>query len=88
MTDKRRRMGIIPQVAILFVIGVLATGIITYLFQHYLADASVYRYMEDVACEIAEDVRQAVTEYPASGWLMSYWYEHDDELGIIYNVAV
>ncbi|MBQ1343344.1 MAG: hypothetical protein IIY40_04205 [Firmicutes bacterium] len=81
-------MGIIPQVAILFIISVLATGVITYLSQHILADASVDRYMERVAEEIATDVKQAVTEYHAHDWLMRYWYEHDDELGIIYNVAV
>ncbi len=88
MTDKRRRMGIIPQVAILFVIGVPATGVITYLSQHILADASVNRCMERVADEITTDVKQAVTEYPANDLLMRYWYEHDDELGIIYDVAV
>ena len=88
MTDKRRRMGIIPQVALLFVIGVPATGVITYLSQHILADASVNRCMERVADETATDVKQAVTEYPANDLLMRYWYEHDDELGIIYDVAV
>lgn len=88
MTDKRRRMGIIPQVALLFVIGVPATGVITYLSQHILADASVNRCMERVADETATDVKQALTEYPANDLLMRYWYEHDDELGIIYDVAV
>ena len=88
MTDKRRRMGIIPQVALLFVIGVPATGVITYLSQHILADASVNRCMERVADETATDVKQALTEYPANDLLMRYWYEHDDELGIKYDVAV
>ncbi|MBO7667575.1 MAG: PP2C family protein-serine/threonine phosphatase [Firmicutes bacterium] len=71
--------------AILFAIGVLATGIITYLAQHILSDASVNRYMESVADDIASDVKLAVTEYPAHEWLMRYWYEHDDELEIEYD---
>ncbi|MBQ6536025.1 MAG: PP2C family protein-serine/threonine phosphatase [Firmicutes bacterium] len=87
MTNRRKRMGIIPQVAILFAIGVLATGIITYLAQHLLSDASVNRYMESVAADIASDVKLAVTEYPAYEWLMRYWYEHDDELDIEYDAV-
>ena len=86
MAREHKRMGIIPQVAILFTIGVLTTGIITFFSQHLLSDASVNKQLESIGAEIADEVKMAVQEYPAYEWLLSYWYEHNDELDIEYDV--
>ncbi|MBR2572118.1 MAG: PP2C family protein-serine/threonine phosphatase [Clostridia bacterium] len=74
--QRKRGIGIIPQVAIYFVIGVLLTGILTYFMQRRYADNTVRQQMESFGARIAEDVMQSVREYPASQWLLQYWYEH------------
>ena len=85
MTGKKRRIGIIPQVAILFVISVLATGIITFVLQYTVSIANVTLQTEDLAAKCADEVIMAVREYPANAWLMSYWHTHYDELDIEYD---
>ena len=86
MDTRRKKIGIIPEVAILFAIGLLATTVITYFSQHAMSSAMVREQMESFADHIADEVIAAVEEYPAYPWLLSYWREHDDELDIEYDV--
>ena len=87
MQKKRRRISILLEVAVLFLIGVLTTGILTYLSERNLSDASVKAQTEQRASEIANEVKQSITEYPAYQWLLRYWYGHSDTLEIEYEVT-
>ena len=84
-TAGRKKGSIIIQVAVLFLIGVLITGVLTYVCENYLYDKSVKQQMEIGASQIAEDARRAVCEYPAYEWLIKYWYEHPEELDVEYD---
>ena len=83
---EKRKGGILLQVATLFAVGVLATGLITFITQHVRSDANVKLQAEVRSAEIANEVSAAVREYPAYRWLLSYWYEHSGELEIEYDV--
>ncbi len=83
---EKRKGGIILQVATLFAIGVLATGLIAFITQHARSDANVKLQAESHSTEIASDVSAAVREYPAYRWLLSYWYEHCGEMKLEYDV--
>ena len=85
MGTGKRRIGIIPQVALVFAIGVLLTGQLTFLFQSWLSRFHTIQQTEEFASEITDEVRRAVEEFPAHDWLLRYWYEHYDELSIDYD---
>ena len=82
---EKRYYKIIVEVAILFLIGVITTGILTYVSETNLSDKSVKKQTEIHAAKIAEEARFAVTEYPAYQWLIQYWYTHPDSLEIEYD---
>ncbi|MBQ5978022.1 MAG: serine/threonine-protein phosphatase [Oscillospiraceae bacterium] len=85
--NKEKRKGsIILQVATLFAIGILATGLITFISQHARSEANVRLQAEVRSAEIANEVDLAVREYPAYRWLLNYWYEHSGEMKIEYDV--
>ena len=86
MKKEKKHFSIIIQVAILFLIGVLITGVLTYVSESYVYDKNVKQQTEIHAAEIASETKKAVTELPANKWLMKYWYEHADELDIEYDV--
>jgi sigma-B regulation protein RsbU (phosphoserine phosphatase) len=86
MDQGKRKGSIILQVAALFLIGVLITGALTYISENRLSYNSVKRQTESHCAEIADQAKRAVLEYPASEWLIRYWYEHPDELEIEYDV--
>ena len=85
MKEEKRKGGIILQVAVLFALGILITGIVTFMSQYTNSDANVKLQAEIRSAEIAKEVDLAVREYPAFRWLLSYWYEHYDELDIEYD---
>jgi serine phosphatase RsbU (regulator of sigma subunit) len=85
MEKQSRWFGIIPQVAVLFAIGVLLTGALTYFSQRSISDESVKRQMESLCTEISDEVRLAIMEYPAYRWLVNYWYENSDSMEIPYD---
>ena len=86
MRKKIQKVSILLQVAILFAAGVLMTGLLTYFTEHSLSYDSVKQKTEQRAAEIADEVRRAVTEYPAYPWLLQYWLRHPEELEIEYDV--
>ena len=85
ITENEKRFRLIPQVMILFVIGIIMTGIITYITENVLTDVSVTQQTESRTSEMAEEAVMAIREYPASNWLLSYWYTHADEMDIEYD---
>ena len=83
--SKRSKGGLIAQVAILFAIGVLISGVAMYISQHRRSDANVKLEAELHSTEIASEVSLAIREYPCYRWLLRYWYEHHEELDIEYD---
>lgn len=81
----QRTSGLLKQIAILFLLGVITTGAITFFSQHIRSDLTVTEQTEKHAAEITDEVTRAVREYPAHEWLMRYWYEHADELDVVYD---
>ena len=86
MREKPRLTGIIYQVMILFLISILAIGLLTYYSQSLVADSNVKKLTEKLAEEVAEEVRDSVMEYPAYSWLLNYWNENWDQMDIEYDV--
>ena len=82
MKEHHKRGGIILQVAILFALAVITTGILTYITQHAQADANVKVQAENRSEEIANEVTLAVREFPAFRWLINYWYKNYEILDI------
>ncbi len=77
---------LIPQVIFLFALSVLVTGIVTFVIQSSLSDSAIRQQTEALASEISKEVIAAIREYPASDWMLSYWYSHADEMEIEYDV--
>ena len=82
----KKRHSLITQVAVLFLITVLVSGLLTYAIQAIRSNRLVTRQLEGVAAIIAKEASSAVQEYPAYEKLILYWYEHCDELDIEYDV--
>ena len=85
MRKSKLKISIIIDVSILFLIGILVTGIITYFAESKLSDASVKKQTEQKSEEIADETRAAITEFPAYNWLIRYWYTHPLLLDIEYD---
>ena len=85
--SEKRKRSIIKQVAVFFLIGILTTGVMTYICESYFYDNSVKTQTEFRAAEIANEVKRTVLEYPAHIWLIKYWYAHSDELDIEYDAV-
>ena len=69
-----RKTSIIRQVAIIFVLGIFLIGILTFLSVQYISARSVDEQTTAVADSVTNEVKQAVTEYPAHPFLLRYWY--------------
>ena len=86
MEKKKRLHSIILQVATLFVIGVILTGLLTYGSQIAISDGRVKRQTESISSDIASETMAVMRGFPACDWLIRYWYEHAEELDIEYDV--
>lgn len=82
ITNGKKKFKLIPQVLLLFALSVLVTGIVTFLTQRSLSDSAIRQQTEALASQVAEEVHAAIREYPASDWLLSYWYAHADTMEI------
>ena len=86
MSKTKTRGGIIAQVSALFALGVVLTGILTFFSQRAITNDYVTSQTERFAIEVAQEVSDAVKEYPTYEWLLRYWYNHADELSVEYDV--
>lgn len=82
-----RKTSIIRQVAIIFVLGIFLIGILTFLSVQYISARSVDEQTTAVADSVTNEVKQAVTEYPAHPFLLRYWYEHSREMELEYDAT-
>ena len=83
---KSKKLGIIGQVAIYFIIALFVVGVVIYFIQTLLSNQQVSSQTESYADNLAAEVENAMLEYPAIEWLMDYWYNHSAELDIEYDV--
>ncbi len=87
--DIKRRSkvyGIMVQVAVLFAIGTLLTGIITFYSMRMSSNRHIETLMEGRARNLGREVERAIKEYPNYNWLIKYWHDHDKEMDIEYDV--
>ena len=82
-----RKTSIIRQLAIIFVLGIFLIGILTFLSVQYISARSVDEQTTAVADSVTNEVKQAVTEYPAHPFLLLYWYEHAREMELEYDAT-
>ena len=87
MNRRKIKGGIILQVAVLFLLGVLTTGLLTYISEQKLSGDNVEKQTVAYAEEIADEVARSVKEYPAYQWFLQYWYENADEMDIEYDAV-
>ena len=83
---KSRRNSLIVQVALLFLVGIIVCGLISYYLQRHISDADVREETIALAEDAAEEVRMAVKEFPAYQFLLQFWYDHAHELDLEYDV--
>ena len=86
MNKYRKNIGIIGQIAIMFAIGILVIGLVAFFTQQIRYDRIIRTETETRSEDISQEVYDAVYEYPASKWLIRYWYVHSDDLDIEYDV--
>ncbi len=84
-SNGKKKIRLIPQVMLLFAAAVFAAGFITYFTQRSISDSGIRVQTEALADEVAEETLAAIREYPASDWLLSYWYTHAGEMEIEYD---
>ena len=85
MRKENIRNSLLLQVALLFLVATLAIGALTHMSQRRISAGTVTRGVEGLAEEVAGEVSLSVREYPSWQWLLSYWYEHPEELDIDYD---
>lgn len=82
-----RRNSIIRQVAIIFILGIFLIGILTFLSVQHFSALSVDEQTTAIADNVTNEVRQAVTEYPAHPFLLRYWYENAKQMEMEYDAT-
>ncbi len=84
--DSKKKSGILYQIYVIAVIGLIVIGIATFLSQREISQESVIDHVSDLIDEVAEETSDSISEYPGYQWLLQYWYTHADELDIEYDV--
>jgi len=87
-TKKRYKEGLVFQVAIFFVIGVLITGLMAYGILQRVYKSAVTHQKETLASQISEETENIIKDYPAWEWLLNYWYTNSDTLNLEYDTSV
>lgn len=82
---RERKRGLISQVYMLIIAGIIVIGVFIYVTQYLIAKRQVQSQIRTKAQEAARDVEASLKEYPAYRWLLSYWAEHPDQMEIEYD---
>ena len=82
---KKKKISMLIQIAILFVIGVIVFEVLLTSALKAFAFADVMSTHRDRAEAAAEDLEGFLDRFPAHDWLLHYWYEHYDDLEIEYD---
>ena len=81
-----KKIGLIYQVIILFMCITLGTAAFTFFTQYVFTELTVKRQTEEYTSRAADQVIEAIKEYPSYRWLVAYWYENWDKIDIEYDV--
>ena len=85
MNNKSWKNSIISLVAILFLVGIIVTGFLSYYFQRADSRRDVREQTITFGSNIAKEVEASIKEYPAYDWLIKYWYENYESIDIEYD---
>lgn len=83
----KKKISLLLQIAILFVIGVILVNILFSWELNHFTSSVVMSNQIDRAEAAAKTITGYFDRYPARDWLLRYWYEHYDELDIEYDAA-
>ena len=83
--EKKRKVSVLFQVAVLFVIGVIVIGAVSAVALYRYSTRYVRERLETQGSSMAEDLRGYIFDFPAHEWLLRYWCEHYDEMEIEYD---
>ena len=86
MNTVKNKNSLLYQIAIIFLAGIILTGLLTFFSEGAVSDKIVREQTENIASEISKETMIALGEYPAYQWLVNYWHDHADELDIEYDV--
>ena len=82
---KKKRVSLLFQTAILFIVGLILVGTLTAVALYRFSTRYVRERLERQGYSTAEDLKGFIYDFPAHDWLLRYWYEHYDELDIEYD---
>ena len=82
----RLGFGIIIQLYRVIIAGLLLVTLVSFFSQKRLAEKDTIKDYYSLSNAISQETIEAVREYPASHWLLSYWYHNADTLDPEYDV--
>jgi len=82
---KQKRTGIILQICLTALLGMLFISVFTYASQRKIVDSSIKEGSENIARQTADQALSSIRQFPTFHWLLKYWYEHADEMEIEYD---
>ena len=85
--EKKKKVSLLFQVAMLFIIGVILIGTLSTFALYIFSTRYVMERLETSGQSTAEDLKGYIYDYPAHDWLLRYWYEHYDEMNIEYDAV-
>ncbi len=77
--------GLLMQIAMLFIAGIIATEILSYFSQYEQANERIIEQTELNSSRAAQLTEAALKEYPAYRWLVGYWHDHASDMDIEYD---
>ena len=83
--EKKKKVSLLFQVAMLFIIGVIVIGTLSTFALYIFSTRYVMERLESSGNSTADDLKGFIYDYPTHEWLLRYWYEHYDELDIEYD---
>lgn len=84
---KKKKISMLLQIAILFVIGVILVETLLSREMEAFAYADVMSDQRARAETAAEELSGYIDRFPAHDWLLQYWYDHYDTLDVEYDAA-
>lgn len=83
--EKKKKVSVLFQIAILFVAGVMLIGALSIFALYIFSTKYVMERLETSGYSTAEDLKGFIYDFPAHEWLLRYWYEHYDEMDADYD---
>ncbi|MDO5456065.1 MAG: hypothetical protein Q4F25_04010, partial [Eubacteriales bacterium] len=83
--NKKKKISLLFQIAILFIVGVIVIGALSIVALYRFSSGYVMERLETTGNSNAEDLKGFIYDFPAHDWLLRYWYEHYDEMEIEYD---